>query len=32
MICMWVEGVNVDCMHVGMDVREREDVVVSVEK
>jgi len=33
MICMWFEGVGPDgCMHVGMDVGEREDVVVSVEE
>jgi len=31
MICMWFEGVGSDgCMHVGMNVGEREDVVVSV--
>jgi len=33
MICMWFEGVGPDgLMHVGMDVGEREDVVVSVEE
>jgi len=30
MICIWFEGVGLDgCIHVGMDVREREDAVVS---
>jgi len=33
MICTLFEGVGSDgCMHVGMDVGERQDVVVSVEE
>jgi len=32
-IYMWFEGVSPDgCMHVGMDVREREYVVISAEE
>jgi len=33
MICIWFEGVGPDdCMQVGMDVGEREDLVVSTEE